>query len=177
MEIACMRSNIETVEIMLESASADRFNENDKYDNQWSPVHCCCISGNAKILKLLIESGLDYSSQNVWKQTPLHICAVKGYVECATVLINRYNLRELLIKDEFGKTAEKIAVFNHKQNVVRLIQRRMHELKKKERKKYGNDRRYNDYQEEYSSHNRRNDQYRNEEHGRRNNGGRRNRRG
>ena len=153
MEIACMRSNVETVEIMLESASADRFNENGQYDNQWSPVHCCCISGNVQILKLLIDSGLDYSSQNVWKQTPLHICAVKGYVGCAKVLVNRYNLKELLIKDEFGKTAEKIAAFNNKQNVVRLIRARIYELKRKREGKYRFNREGYDINRDYRYYN------------------------
>merc|ERR1712129_159004 len=131
MEIACMRSNVETIEIMLESTTAERLNDNKKYDNQWSPVHCCCINGNVQVLKMLLDSGLDYSSQNVWKQTPLHICAVKGYVESAKMLINKYDRKELLMKDEFGKTAERIAAMNHKQQVVQLIRKRMRALKEK----------------------------------------------
>ncbi len=35
------------------------------------------VSGNIQILNLLINTGLNYAAQNIWKQTPLHICAIK----------------------------------------------------------------------------------------------------
>eukprot|EP01083_Nonionella_stella_P272969 925934_1 len=130
MEIACMRSHVETIKIMLDAVPFERFNDNTKYDNQWSPIHCCCLSGNTQTVNLLIDSGLNYAAQNFWKESPLHICAVKNYVDCARILTRKYDLRELMLRDEFNKTAEQIARQNNNFDIVKLIQLRRYELNK-----------------------------------------------
>lgn len=135
MEIACMRSHLETVTVMLKAASIEEFNQNEKYDNEWSPVHCCVISRNKEMLKLLMDKGLDYAARNHWKQTPLHICAVKDYVDLTRILLEKYSLDELLLPDEFGKTAQNVARRAGNMEIMHLIQDRRRELEQQQRLK------------------------------------------
>jgi len=128
LEICCMRSHLECIQIMIGAASLEKLNDVSKYDNEWSPVHCCCIANNAEILSLLIEAGLCYSAQNHWKQTPLHICGVKNLKKCASILLQKYDLRDIQKTDEFGKTAKKVALQHNNHSIVRMIQHREQQL-------------------------------------------------
>ena len=141
---------------MLQSTSIDNFNNNTQYDNQWSPVHCCCINGNKQILLMLVANGLDYAAQNRWKQSPLHICAIKNHYECAQILIDKYNLEQLSLTDEFNKSAEKVALEHSHVGIVKLIRRRRSQLRpaQKTQNRQSQDFRYNQgYNQRYHQNN------------------------
>ena len=53
------------------------------------PLFLSCYSGNFEITKLLIESGADLSqSSNHSNVSPLHICAERGFIEIAEMLLD-----------------------------------------------------------------------------------------
>ncbi len=73
-------------------------------------------------------------------------------------IISKYNLRQLLLRDEFNKTAHKIAIEHNNYEIGKLIKDRKYELEN-----INNNNTYR-YENRYSGNNRRYQRNRNTQH-------------
>ncbi|KAJ3049678.1 Glycerophosphocholine phosphodiesterase [Rhizophlyctis rosea] len=52
------------------------------------PLALACTYGHVKIVQSLLEHGIDPNAPNSDGETPLHLCARHGHLECLTLLVN-----------------------------------------------------------------------------------------
>lgn len=85
---ACMRGEINEVAFLLKQGDlAARINAAD--DLGLSPLHWAALSGNCKIVALLVEAGADVNVLNNSLCSPLHLAAASGYTDIVLYLIER----------------------------------------------------------------------------------------
>ena len=61
---------------------------NFKGENDWTPLHFACLSGNAFLVELLIFNEANVEAETSLKFTPLIISSQKGHKEIVQRLIN-----------------------------------------------------------------------------------------
>lgn len=61
---------------------------NMKGDNDWTPLHFACISGNFELVNFLIGKEANIDAETTLRFTPLHIAVQRGSEEIAQLLIN-----------------------------------------------------------------------------------------
>ena len=69
-----------------------------------TPLHCAARNGYKDICKHLLDNGCDPNAQDVFGDTPLHMCISYGHVECA-LLIAEQQLLQPDICDKLGRSA------------------------------------------------------------------------
>ena len=65
-----------------------RADVNHKGENDWTPLHFCCLTGNVLLVELLIFNEANIEAETTLKFTPLIIACQKGNKEIAQMLIN-----------------------------------------------------------------------------------------
>ena len=85
---ACMRGEVNEVAFLLKQGDlATRINAAD--DLGLSPLHWAALSGNCKIVALLVEAGADVNALNNSLCSPLHLAAASGYTDIVLYLLER----------------------------------------------------------------------------------------
>lgn len=84
--IACMTGNVEIVEYLYETGIFD-INES----NEWNctPIFAAICSGELKMVKWLVNKGVDINVKHVCDSTPLYFAIEKKYFDIAHYLINK----------------------------------------------------------------------------------------
>ena len=82
---ACERGIIAMVKELLQS---DGIDINQKDDQENSPLHTACVSGEKEIVFALIEAGAKLMEENEDEMTPLHIAVVERKLEIVKMILD-----------------------------------------------------------------------------------------
>ncbi|CAM9590174.1 unnamed protein product [Choristocarpus tenellus] len=88
----------------------------------YSPVHAACIRRSAGTVKLLLEAGFSADVRNKYQQTPLHLAARAGEVECVLTLLGEGADPCAVDKEE--QTPLDMAIRHKKDQVTKLLEAR-----------------------------------------------------
>lgn len=95
---------------------------NCKGENDWTPLHFCCLNGNAGLVELLVFNEGNIEAETTLKFTPLIIACQKGHKEIAQLLINAgadinsadiYNNTPLHYCSQYGSYPQKNPFLNN----------------------------------------------------------------
>ncbi|KAG9152859.1 hypothetical protein Leryth_012477 [Lithospermum erythrorhizon] len=101
LHVAVSSAKIKVVELLTAAEpSISGINSGD--EEGWVPLHSAASSGNAEIVKLLLDRGADVNIKNGGGRTALHYAASKGWLKVAEVLISAG--ANLNVKDKVGCT-------------------------------------------------------------------------
>jgi ankyrin repeat protein len=101
---ACKNGNHELVEELLKH---DQIKANSVHSSGFTPLHAACMSGNTKIVDLLLNSN---RVQNIHQAnedggfTPLHLACLKGHTDVVNSLLNSNRLQNLNTETHVGHT-------------------------------------------------------------------------
>uniref|UniRef100_A0A096MHU7 Uncharacterized protein n=1 Tax=Poecilia formosa TaxID=48698 RepID=A0A096MHU7_POEFO len=114
LHVACLYGELRTVQLIIE-ASPLWVNLSDSKGHR--PLHAVLssqrLSDTYTILKYLMEQGADHGSTSNSGETPLHIAATRGLLNCTEVLVKAG--ADILAKDKMGLTPLDMAhIWNHR---------------------------------------------------------------
>lgn len=94
-------------------------------NRQWSPVHHSAFHGRLGILQLLVKlSEVDTSLEDSEGNTPAHLAAAEGHLDCLRLLV--YHKREpmdvIIARNNEGSTPKDLAIKFHKQECVDFLE-------------------------------------------------------
>ncbi|XP_014886273.1 ankyrin repeat domain-containing protein 53 [Poecilia latipinna] len=114
LHVACLYGELQTVQLIIE-ASPLWVNLSDSKGHR--PLHAVLssqrLSDTYTILKYLMEQGADINARSNSGETPLHIAATRGLLNCTEVLVKAG--ADILAKDKMGLTPLDMAhIWNHR---------------------------------------------------------------
>lgn len=105
--------DIVTCQQLLDKKRGDLIADvNSKGDNDWTPLHFSCLSGNLNIVNLLLNKKANIDAETTLKFTSLHIATQKGFEEITQCLIRAG--AEVNCRDIYSNTPLHYAVQNSK---------------------------------------------------------------
>lgn len=85
-----------------------------------SPLFLATYTGNAGLVELLLEKGADPEVSSTARASPLHICAERGFVEIAQMLL-KFCPQIIWMEDSAGNLALHVASDWDQIHLVKLI--------------------------------------------------------
>lgn len=121
--MACKLGNFKMLSDIAESIDREN-NDDDSFncseENNWSPLHYACVSGDVEIVKFLIQRRVNCNRVTVDEWTPLQLASYFNRVEVVKALLD---YPSLLInkKTKFRGTALHLACESNSIEVVKLL--------------------------------------------------------
>lgn len=125
LHLACQRANYPAVKALLESEYID---VSIPDDNQDTPLHEACLSGDQRIVELLLQRMKKENAtlllQNDEKQTPLHVACSEGHTEIVKLILQYgFQQRKDLVtaQDNEFSTPLHLACENGNEEIVHIL--------------------------------------------------------
>ena len=108
LHLACMHGHAEIMSMMIEgrpSRMKAPMMLGMRDDNKRTPLLCaCCVSGNARCARVLLEAGADVNAEDGAGVRPLHLAAMQGDAELVAALLQQGGV-DVDATDGQGRTA------------------------------------------------------------------------
>ncbi|VDI45560.1 Hypothetical predicted protein [Mytilus galloprovincialis] len=132
--LACKNGCYDTVRYIIDfnysnktkTTIADELNNSYKTKDEWSVLHAACFNGHTKVVKLLIDAGLNVNDTENNGSTPLILACENGHNETVKSLLN-LNGKKLesrvntTTRNKYGWSCLHSACFNGHTEVVKLL--------------------------------------------------------
>lgn len=93
---------------------------NEKDVDGATPLHAACLSGNLRVVQILLDKGANIEATEMRGQTPMHWAAQRGHTQCINLLKMRG--ANVNARDEFQRTPLRQAAKNgHEEAISALI--------------------------------------------------------
>jgi hypothetical protein len=120
---ACKLGNFQLLQdaadlIERENLEEDVFNSVE--ENKWSPLHYACVSGEVKLVQLLLEKRVNVNKVTIDEWTPLQLASYFGRNEIVSALLDSFSLL-INKKTRFRGTALHLACEAGNTEVVKML--------------------------------------------------------
>jgi len=106
LHVACFQGSLECVRVLLETGRANAHGQAKVCKS--TPLHLAALSGNAELVKLLLQYQTKVNQQNSAGKSALHFAAVGGHLEIIRILLSAGACLET--RDSQGRNAHDYAV-------------------------------------------------------------------